>query len=436
MSGVVSNRFPAALFNFFFLPASPLPLAILRICIGSLLLYQAAVLAPFVFELFGQNALVQGVLSQYLSNPNLPTIKSFFKLLAPLGVTESQAILAICIVYILSLIGMIAGYRTKLFIPLSWLLHLTLMNTAPCSNYGADQFLHIGLFYLMLSPCGDALSISSLQNPGRTSTAARFWLRLIQLHLCVAYLASGIEKSVGVQWWSGEVIWRALNLPVYAQFDMTWLAPHECVLRLAAWGTLIIEIGYPLFIWPRKTRMLWVFLVASLHIGIALLLGLGIFGLTMLSLTVCAFGLPAFFEESKVTGLSETGSLGPRAIVFFDGACAGCNLFVRWVLKKDSEKRILVAPLQGQSAASLLGDTDLNSIVLLAGVHRYEKSEAILRLLTILNWKTRFLGVFLLVPRGWRDCVYDYFAEKRYHWSRFSHQCGLLTTHESSRVLP
>ncbi|MBY0369749.1 HTTM domain-containing protein [bacterium] len=293
------SRVKARLVDFFFLPASPAPLAILRICIGLLLLYQAIVLAPFTFELFGRDAFVQGDLAQYLSNPHLPSIKTFLNAFWPLGLVESQVMVGIGVAYTLSLLCMIVGYRTRIATPLAWLLHLTLMNTAPCSNYGADQFLHISLFYLMLSPCGDAFSVTALTKRGVRTTEARFWLRLLQLHLCIAYLASGLEKSAGDQWWNGEVIWRALNLPVYAQFDVSWLAPHSGLLKLAAWGTLVIEIGYPLFIWLRKTRLVWVTLVASLHLGIAVLLGLGVFGLTMLSLTVCAFGLPLFFERNS-----------------------------------------------------------------------------------------------------------------------------------------
>ncbi|MBY0369748.1 DCC1-like thiol-disulfide oxidoreductase family protein [bacterium] len=124
-----------------------------------------------------------------------------------------------------------------------------------------------------------------------------------------------------------------------------------------------------------------------------------------------------------------------QAIVFFDGACAGCNFFIRWVLKADSRKRILVAPLQGKAAASLLEARTLNSIVLTVGSRRYEKSEAVLRLCSMLNWQGKMLTPLLLIPRAWRDRGYDLVAAHRYRLGVYSPRCTLLSAEENSRVL-
>jgi hypothetical protein len=45
--------------------------------------------------------------------------------------------------------------------------------------------------------------------------------------------------------------------------------------------------------WSRRTRRAWVVATAAMHLGIAMLMGLGVFGAIMIVLTVAAFGVRA-----------------------------------------------------------------------------------------------------------------------------------------------
>jgi hypothetical protein len=49
----------------------------------------------------------------------------------------------------------------------------------------------------------------------------------------------------------------------------------------------------PIFIWPRRTRRIWILATVGMHLGIALLMGLGVFGAIMIAFTVAAFGVSA-----------------------------------------------------------------------------------------------------------------------------------------------
>jgi hypothetical protein len=182
-----------------------------------------------------------------------------------------------------SLIGLLIGWRARVFARAAWLFHLVLVS-GQITAYGVDMFAHIFLFYLCLFPSGWGDSPSSL---------ARFGIRLLQLHLCIAYFFCGYEKAQGPQWWDGDAIWRPLMLPLYSSHDMSWLASYPWLAKLAGWGTLVVEGAYPIFIWPRVTRYLWALLVISLHLGIGVFLGLGIFSLFMSVLTLSLFCIPA-----------------------------------------------------------------------------------------------------------------------------------------------
>ena len=115
----------------------------------------------------------------------------------------------------------------------------------------------------------------------------------MQFHLCIMYLASGIEKASGIQWWNGELLWRALNTPIYKQYDMSWMIDYPYLTQLGGWATLFFELGYIVFIWPRSTRRWWIMAMVGLHLGIAVFMGLGVFGVLMAMLTPALFAVSA-----------------------------------------------------------------------------------------------------------------------------------------------
>ncbi len=167
------------------------------------------------------------------------------------------------------------------------------MNSAAPLMYGVDQYAHIFLFYLIWVPAGNVISLDSrfFRASHGPTERARFGLRVMQIHMCIAYLASGLEKSTGRGWWDGNVLFRALSLPDYRLFDMNWLVSYPALAQLAGWGTLLIEIGYCVFMWPQRTRKLWLLAIVGLHFGIAVILGLHFFGAIMCVLNVALFGI-------------------------------------------------------------------------------------------------------------------------------------------------
>ncbi|MEO5726922.1 MAG: HTTM domain-containing protein, partial [Byssovorax sp.] len=316
-----NHRLARAASVFFFEPASARPLAALRISLSAVLLGQAWLLRNEVLDLVAHDGIVQGDLAPYLGGAGAPRLGWLVERLAPLGISESSCLHAVCGLYIASLVGLGLGLFTRVASVLAWFLHWALLSTGGPTSYGADTYAHIFLFYLMWVPAGGAWSLDVAR--GRASRApsemARLGLRVMQLHLCVSYLASGIQKSVGIQWWNGELIWRALSLPIHQQIDTTWLASVPWLCQIACWSALFIELGYCVFIWPRRTRRLWIAAIVALHLGIALFLGLGVFGVIMCALTLSLFGVSpepreaALGAEARSRRSMTLGPSGARA---------------------------------------------------------------------------------------------------------------------------
>jgi len=317
-----ARRLARAAFGFFFTPAAARPLGALRVGLAAVLIAQAWLVRTEIFDLFAHGGVAQGELAQVFDVPGAPRIGWLSAWLAPRGVSEAACIYGVCGAYFASLVLLAVGFYTRLAAAAAWFLHWTLMNSAPATNYGADVYAHVFLFYLMWIPAGRAFSLDVALGRAspRPTPGARLGLRVLQLHLCLSYLVSGLEKAAGPQWWNGELLWRALSLPAYQQFDMSWLARFPWLARAGGLMTLAIEIGYFVFIWPRRTRKAWIAAVVALHLGIAVFLGLGVFGAIMCALTVAVFGFSPEPRQSCWCRIRCDSSMKENQIVKESGA--------------------------------------------------------------------------------------------------------------------
>jgi len=283
--------------KFLFAPARPAPLVALRIGLAAVLLAQAVQVAPLFHSLYTHRGLLRGPLKDTFDSGHLLPLGEL--LASPY---ESQLLAVLGLVYVASLIGMLLGWRTRVCTGVAWLLHFVFMRVAPATNYGADDFATIFLFYAAVAPGGAFLALD--RRAGRTSDAptatTRLAIRVMQIHLCIAYLLSGVEQASGEQWNDGEAIWRSLVSQGYELLDFTWLAHVPWLAAIAGWLVLVIEIGYAVFIWPARTRRVWVAAVAAMHAGIGVFMGLHVFAAVMIVLTVAMFGVSA---EPAVTTL-------------------------------------------------------------------------------------------------------------------------------------
>jgi hypothetical protein len=272
-------------------PASARPLAVFRIGLAVVLLAQAFALAPQVLELYGNDGLVQWRVMDRAIPFGVPRLRWLAALLAPLGVSEPGCVRAVFWMYVGGLGFMLVGWRTHLAAVTAWLSHMMLSMSGNAAIYGVDQFAHIGLFYCVWMPIGAALSVDALggRESGTPTFSARLALRVLQIHLCVVYFSSGVEKATGIQWWNGEAVWRALMRPDLGQFNVAWFADAPWLARALCWGTLLVEVGYALLIWPRRTRKVWALATVGMHVGIAVGMGLVSFSAVMAVFTVAAF---------------------------------------------------------------------------------------------------------------------------------------------------
>jgi hypothetical protein len=311
--------------RFWFSPRDPTALGVIRIFAGALVLYVHLAYSFGLFSYVGKEAWIDDDLMTWIRTewPNYgttPDWKTTAFQPSPV-VFRGQSIVSwffevrdpawVVVVHVSTLVALFLltiGLCTRLASVVSWLAALSYIERSLTTVFGMDTMMMIVLLYLMLSPCGDALSVDRLlhnwrerrrHGPGwvpplpAPSVGANLVIRLIQVHFCFIYLASGFSKLLGSSWWSGtapmyvflNTEFAPFNVPLY-QAGLKSLVRHrwlfETLLNLQVLFTLVVEIGLPFLIWNRNLR--WVMICCSvfLHTGIGLFMGLVTFSLMML----------------------------------------------------------------------------------------------------------------------------------------------------------
>jgi|GEM_PF-596583 len=285
----ILTRAKSAVVEFLTKPASAKPLAALRIGVASILLLQTLAVAGSLTDLYGARGIMQWMDTPL--NEGVPRMVWFTDAAARIGINEAVGLRVVFLTYVASLACLLIGWHTRIAAVFAWLLQMTLMHTATTTAYGVDSFAHIILFYCMFMPVGHAWSYdqSTRRVSGEPTAWARLSIRMFQLHLCLVYLITGLEKAAGWDWWNGEAIWCALMRRDLCPFDMSWVAAYPWIPMLLGWGTLVIEIGYVAFMWPRQTRTLGALATISLHLGIGIFMNLWAFSGVMICMTGSMF---------------------------------------------------------------------------------------------------------------------------------------------------
>ena len=193
-------------------------------------------------------------------------------------------------------ISLLLGIFCRFSAILAWFLHLCAAKSGAFVSYGVDNFMTIGLFYLMLSPLPDRYSLDQRLRrlQPKNPWALGFFRRVLQLHLSLIYFFSGLTKCLGSGWWNGSNLWRALTRPPFNVMPPEILVRWKLLFPIMGIAICLIETGYPVFIWLKKTRPLWLVAVLMMHVAIGVMMGMYLFASVMVVLNLAAFGPGTF----------------------------------------------------------------------------------------------------------------------------------------------
>jgi len=343
--------------EFFFRPADPTALGVIRVGTGMLAFWSLFVLGLDLHDYFGARGWADPELIWQTQQARQPWAWSFW-FLVPEGWLRATWVACLAVLGLFT-----AGLFSRVTAILSWVIVVSTVRRVPIALFGFDQILSTLLLYLAASfASGQAVSLDrffkrwkearaearsarmagvagrvvSPRESGvpRPTISANLGLRLIQLHLVFIYAMAGLAKLQGPSWWNGMALWGTMTAGEFVTRDFTWLADWPILLNFLTHASLALELLYPILIWIGPLRPLVLAGVVMLHLGIAgVSPGLTEFGLAMILANV------AFVAGSWLLGLC-TGPEQPGLRVLFDGACPRCRASMALLTAADPDRTL------------------------------------------------------------------------------------------------
>ena len=75
------------------------------------------------------------------------------------------------------------------------------------------------------------------------------------------------------------------------------------ILLIAGIFVCLLELSFPILIWPKRTRLPCLIAIITMHIGIGVMMGLYLFSLVMIVLDFAAFG-PGLLRRYPTTEMT------------------------------------------------------------------------------------------------------------------------------------
>ena len=189
--------------------------------------------------------------------------------------------------------AMAVGVKSNVAVPAAFLgslLHVH-WNKLPLSS--AHQVLIVVVFCLLWADTGAVWSVDAwLQARARgrarleasAPAAQPIWpLRLVQCQVALIYASSGLWKLFGPVWRDGSGVYYALSNNMFHRVPIAVPVEVSSLVALATYGTLLLELTFPLLLLTKPTRRIALAAGVILHLGLWLTLELGLFSWFMIA---------------------------------------------------------------------------------------------------------------------------------------------------------
>jgi hypothetical protein len=285
---------------FWFTPRDTATSSAIRITTGLVALYWAASYTSDLLNFFGPDGFVPLDMLQRTRGSTFP--RSLLEFCNTSGSIWGFHIAGLVVLSLFTV-----GLATPLTGLLSVVVVVSYMQRAPAVASQAEPVLVMLLLYSSIMPIGTRWSLDARLWPrakhgaGRVSDEdghARSWLatvsmRLIQVHLTIAYAAMALAKlNDGVPdevlgtyhaWWHGQAVWWLAARETSPLIDVSGLLTNN-VLLVNAWthAIVIFEAAFAIFIWRPSCRRFLLWAAVPMWLSLAVITGLAPFCLLML----------------------------------------------------------------------------------------------------------------------------------------------------------
>ncbi len=127
-------------------------------------------------------------------------------------------------------------------------------------------------------------------------------------------------------------------------------------------------------------------------------------------------------------------------IILFDGICNFCDSTVQLIIKLDKNSIFKFASQQSEIGIKILSEyhymnDTIDTIIFINEDKIYIKSDAALKICSLLTGYPRLFLIFRILPRFVRDFLYDIFAKNRYKLFGQKNECMIPDDSIKNRFL-
>lgn len=401
--------------------------SIFRLLLGIYLFIHFIHLVPWSAELFSNaGVLPEGELSPlFAAFPNLYWIND-----APWFLYLTLTVAA------LASLALAAGWHDRLAALWIWIVLAGLFGRNPLiANPSLPYvgFMLLAHLFMPASPYGSMSAGRRTDLGGTWSLPPPIFLSAWVV-LAMSYSYSGYTKLLSPSWLAGDNIAYVLQNPLARSWFLRdlflWLPP--VFLTLLTWTVLYVELLFaPIALWKRARPWIWLAML-TIQFGFLFLLNFADLTIGMLLFHMLTFD-PAWVRQR---------SFSNEDVLYYDGNCALCHRFVRFLLTEERTGTLRYTPLHGKhfmaNVAEEVRSTLPDSIVFRTGDGRLlVRSDAVVRILLSLGGLWTLLGWMLrMIPRPLRDIGYDLVGTSRYRlFGRVQEACPVVTSDLRSRLI-
>ncbi|WP_375081525.1 HTTM domain-containing protein [Microbacterium sp. CR_7] len=244
---------------------------------------------------FGSGSAWNGELAQPVSD--FPTIWVFSAFHAVMGNDALYTALYLFLGVLAVLF--VLGWRFRIVLPVFFCLWVGFIEANDMVGDQGDNMFRIALLLLFFADPAARWSLDARRRaksgewfpPGSQPALLgtvfhNLALVALTAQVCFVYASGALFKAGGDPWKEGYAVYNPLQTarfgtwPVLSDLVTTW-GP---MVVAASWGSIILQVAFPLMLLTRPTRLIGLVGILSFHIGIAVLMGLPWFSLTMIAI--------------------------------------------------------------------------------------------------------------------------------------------------------
>jgi hypothetical protein len=280
--------------EWWFAPRETSTLAVIRIYYGVLMFFWTLSQLPTLFTFLGPDGIVPKA-------PDYSSGSGGWAIWSVLTVFPGKpAVVVLMVVMLIASVAIAVGYRPRIAAALLFIGAVSLQRRDPYVYNAGDILIRIMALYLMLSPCGEALSLDRWRRH-----RDRFWefpmktqwaLRLMQLQVSFVYLDSVWAKVRGQHWNDGTAVSVALRIGDLNRLPVPgFMTSSEIVANFLTYGALATEFALGTLVWNKKARPYVLLAGVGLHLGIDWAIRVGFFSYAIIMFYI------SFIEPSTMS---------------------------------------------------------------------------------------------------------------------------------------